>query len=126
MVMSVVNALILGLVLIAGLNYCLQGTGNYDDITSYWQSSVGDSATLVFLIITLVAIECSNCANLTSAARMVYAFSRDNALPFSRTWYNIDKNLGAPVRAVWMSTTVAFIMGAYLFAFSRKYFITLF
>jgi amino acid transporter len=54
------------------------------------------------LCITLVAIECSNCANLTSAARMVYAFSRDGALPCSGYWYHIDKERGArsnPFRA---------------------------
>ena len=57
--------------------------------TLLWQQTVGKDFTLVFLGITLFAIECSNCANLTSLARMIYSFSRDGALPFSKVWYKV-------------------------------------
>ncbi len=87
MIYSVINALVLGLVLIIGMNFCIPQNGGIAAITqgdddnpqSYatlWDITVGREATVVFLLITLVAIECSNCANLTSAARMLYSFAR--------------------------------------------------
>ena len=61
-------------------------------------------------IIALIAIECSNCANLTSASRMMYAFSRDGGLPCSGFFYNIDKRVGGPVRAIWFVVLASFAL----------------
>lgn len=88
---------------LTGMNLCitdlssLTSAGSDDDAaentqsayTLLWQQTVGKDFTLVFLGITLFAIECSNCANLTSLARMIYSFSRDGALPFSKVWYKV-------------------------------------
>lgn len=117
---AVILAIFLGLVLIVGMNFCIQDIDEVTSIgeagaagayTTIWLQSVGRKVTVFFLFITLVAIECSNCANLTSAARMIYAFSRDGALPFSNVWYNIDKNRGGPVRAIWLALFIAFLLG---------------
>ena len=40
---------------------------------------------------------------------MVYAFSRDGAVPLSRVWHLVDRR-EVPVYAVWLSATVAFCM----------------
>jgi amino acid transporter len=48
---------------------------------------------------------------LTSAARMVYSFSRDGALPGSHLWYHIDPYLGGPVRAIWFALFCSFLLG---------------
>lgn len=123
MILAVVNALVLGFVLIVGMNFCIQdisslvvstdddGSGPNQAYTILWQQTVGDTGAIAFLFITLVAIECSNCANLTSAARMLYSFSRDGALPFSKVWYNIDPRFGGPVRAIWLCLLISFILG---------------
>jgi len=136
MMFSVGSAYILGLVLIIGMNFCISdldalvsstddGGGNqgHEAYTVLWQGTVGNKVAVFFLCIVLVAVECSNCANLASAARMVYAFSRDGALPFSSWWYYVDPTFGSPVRAIWFSLIVAFILGlyfsihSYIFAF---------
>jgi amino acid transporter len=78
--------------------------------TLLWQELVGNNATQFFLFIVFVAIECSNCANLTSASRMVYAFARDDAIPFSSFLYKMDPELGCPLRAIWFCTVVSFIL----------------
>lgn len=124
MLYAVLNALVLGVLLIIGMNYCIPGNdvssvlSNDDDgsgvkqaYTMIWLSAVGREATICFLSITLFAIECSNCANLTSAARMVFSFARDGALPFSQVLYHIDKARGGPTRAIWFSLVVAFLFG---------------
>lgn len=124
MLWAVLNAYILGIVLIVGMNLCIQGdvesflssvqdddVGTNQAYTLLWKSTVGTSGTIAFMVITLVAIECSNCANLTSAARMLYSFSRDGALPFSNVWYHIDRRFGGPTRAIWLSLLIAFLLG---------------
>jgi amino acid transporter len=124
MLWAVYNCFILGIILIVGMNFSIQGsvadflnqvqdddTGVNQAYTILFRSTVGDNGAIVFLFITLVAIECSNCANLTSAARMLYSFSRDGALPFSNLWYHIDPRFGGPVRAIWLCLLIAFLLG---------------
>jgi amino acid transporter len=117
MILSVANCYILGIILILGLNYSIQDfdtliNANEDQqaYTLLWQELVGNNATQFFLFIVFVAIECSNCANLTSASRMVYAFARDDAIPFSSFLYKMDPEFGCPLRAIWFCTVVSFIL----------------
>jgi hypothetical protein len=41
---------------------------------------------------------------------MVFAFSRDGALPFSPTWRRLSARTRTPVNAVWLSVGVAFVL----------------
>jgi len=52
---------------------------------------------------------CAN-AGLASASRMVFAFSRDRALPFSKTWRRLSTRTKTPVPAVWLSVVVPFCL----------------
>ena len=63
MLFAVIFALIFGIVLILGMNFCIQdidALNSSDDqaYTALWRSVVGDKITILFLVITLVAIEC--------------------------------------------------------------------
>lgn len=127
MIYSVINAFVFGIILIVGMNFAIPSldavgatfNGSGDDgggaanqpYVIIWQSAVGTQGTIFFLIITLVAIECSNCANLTSASRMMYSFARDGALPFSSFLYYMDPKLGSPVRAIFTSVIISFLIG---------------
>lgn len=123
MIFSTINTLVVGLVLIAGMNYCVHDYESLlpninDDMkqqgheayTLLWKQTVGKEVTILFLIIVFIAIEFSNCANLTSAARMVYSFSRDEALPWSEVWYHVDVHTGTPTRAIWFTIIVAYVL----------------
>ena len=62
---SVLNAFILGIILILGMNFCIQDISSLTDsnnggeaYTKLWQQTVGINATIFFLVITIVAIEC--------------------------------------------------------------------
>ena len=123
MIFSTINTLVVGLVLIAGMNYCVHDYESLlpninDDMkqqgheayTLLWKQTVGKEVTILFLIIVFIAIEFSNCANLTSAARMVYSFSRDEALPWSEVWYHVDVHTGTPARAIWFTIVVAYVL----------------
>jgi amino acid transporter len=39
---------------------------------------------------------------------MVYAFSRDGAVPLSRFWHKVNRQ-EVPLNAVWLSALVAFV-----------------
>ncbi len=42
---------------------------------------------------------------------MVWAFSRDGALPLSRYWRQLHPTFKAPVNAVWFCVLLCFILG---------------
>ena len=48
-------------------------------------------------------------ATVTSASRMIFAFSRDGGLPFSKTLAKVSPKLRTPVAAIWTGATLAVI-----------------
>eukprot|EP00667_Euglena_gracilis_P002901 EG_transcript_2908 len=117
MIGAVVNCLILGVILIIGMNFAIQDIDSLVDpnnavgaASTLWVSLMGVPLAVFCNVITFVAVECSNCANMTSCARMVYSFSRDGALPFSRYWHNVNKRTGSPVRAIVLSVVISFVV----------------
>lgn len=41
----------------------------------------------------------------------IYSLARDGAVPLSSFWYNMDPRVGGPVRSIWLSVVLAFILG---------------
>ena len=50
-------------------------------------------------------------ASVTANSRMIYAFSRDGALPFSRLWHTVSPRTRTPVAAVWLAAGAALVLG---------------
>jgi amino acid transporter len=48
---------------------------------------------------------------VVAASRVIFAFSRDNALPFSKLWKKVNTYTHTPINAVWMLVTCAAILG---------------
>jgi len=46
-----------------------------------------------------------------SNSRMMYAFSRDGAIPGSRFFHKVDRRWRSPIRTVWLACTLSFILG---------------
>jgi amino acid transporter len=65
-------------------------------------------AGLVLLISSIGQFFCT-CACLTSTSRMLYAFSRDGAVPGSKRWSTLNPNK-VPVNAIGLATTVAALL----------------
>jgi amino acid transporter len=42
---------------------------------------------------------------------MIFAFSRDGALPASATWHHINPRTRTPTRAIWLAAGGAFVLG---------------
>jgi amino acid transporter len=50
-------------------------------------------------------------ASVTANSRMIYAFSRDGALPGSRLWHKINPRTRTPTNAIWLAAAGALILG---------------
>ena len=50
-------------------------------------------------------------SSVTANSRMIYAFSRDGALPGSRLWHQVNKRTRTPTNAIWLAAGFALILG---------------
>jgi amino acid transporter len=66
-------------------------------------------ATALLLLVIVAQLFCGN-AEVAAASRMVFAFSRDNALPGSALWRRVSSRTQTPVPAVWLSVVVAGVL----------------
>ena len=109
---------------ILGLAYCillLFSLGSLDDLLAsptgfpfiqLFVNVTGNNAGAIVmtLIISLTAIA-ANSAGLTSTSRTAWAFARDNALPFSSYFANIDERSRVPGRMVVLITVLEMLLG---------------
>lgn len=107
---------IVGFVLLAGMLFAIQdyagtvGTATGVPPAQIFLDALGLTGAKILLLVVIVAqLFCAN-AGLASASRMVFAFSRDGALPFSATWRQLSPRTKTPVPAVWLSVAVPFVL----------------
>ena len=50
-------------------------------------------------------------SSVTANSRMIYAFSRDGALPGSAFWHRVNKRTRTPTNAIWLAAAGALILG---------------
>ncbi len=50
-------------------------------------------------------------SSVTANSRMIYAFSRDGALPGSGFWHQVNKRTRTPTNAIWLAAGGALILG---------------
>ena len=50
-------------------------------------------------------------SSVTANSRMIYAFSRDGALPGSDFWHRVNKRTRTPTNAIWLAAGGALILG---------------
>ncbi|KAJ6356825.1 hypothetical protein OIU78_004842 [Salix suchowensis] len=72
----------------------------------YFTCGVGG---IICLGVVAVAIFFCGMSSVTSNSRMVYAFSRDGAMPLSSLWHKVN-NHEVPMNAVWLSAIISFCM----------------
>ncbi|KAJ8652213.1 hypothetical protein O0I10_012174 [Lichtheimia ornata] len=72
---------------------------------------VGPAWTMVFLIFVMLSIFFCGSSLVLGSSRMVYAFSRDGAMPLSKYLHSLEPRTNNPVYAVWFNITVSGIVG---------------
>ena len=89
------------------------------------QSVAGNLSKLMIFIAIVGQFFCGMCG-VTANSRMVYAFSRDGALPGSKLWHRINPKTRTPTNAVWLGIVLSFIVGLLTFVQSSNYAVAFF
>lgn len=112
-VMSVVVSAIAGYILLMGLVTTtpdLAAAGSFVNPVLYiLESRLGYViGTLFFAGIAVAQLFCGM-SSITSNSRMIYAFSRDGAVPFHNVWHHLDRGR-TPRNAIILAAVAAFIL----------------
>jgi len=73
--------------------------------------SMGPNLAKFLLFVIVVAQFFCGMASVTANSRMVYAFSRDGAVPGHRLWHRINPRTRTPTNAIWFAAVFAFVLG---------------
>ncbi len=117
-VMSILISLIAGWVLLIGVTFALQ-KGNYLTEAAagtaapgqIFIDSIGRTGAELLLLVVIGAQLFCGMSSVTANSRMIYAFSRDGALPGSRIWHKVNKRTRTPTNAIWLAAGGALILG---------------
>ena len=77
---------------------------------------LGQKAGLAMFALNIIAQFFVGQGCTVASSRVVYAYSRDGALPGSRWWKKVNKHTNTPVNAVWFVLTVGALLGLLMFA----------
>jgi amino acid transporter len=101
-VMSVVVSVIFGFALLVAVTFAIPSTkGGLDAganiVTYIWQTSMSTKWAEFLLVIACIAQFFCGTASVTSASRMMFAFSRDGAIPGHRWWRRVSPTNRVPI-----------------------------
>jgi amino acid transporter len=128
-VFSVVVSVIMGFILLVAMNYGINPNVGSDGLNGYdralgalvppaqiWIDAVGQAGGLFILLVVIGAQFFCGMSSVTANSRMIYAFSRDGAIPGSSFWHRINGRTRTPTNSIWLAAVGAFILGLpYLF-----------
>jgi amino acid permease (GABA permease) len=116
-VMSIVVSLFAGWVLLIGITFAIQNyAGELGSATGVppaqiFIDAVGATGGKLLLLIAIGAQLFCGMSSVTANSRMIYAFSRDGALPGSAIWHRVNKRTRTPTNAIWLAAAGALILG---------------
>ena len=116
-VMSILVSLVAGWVLLVGVTWAIQNySGALASATGVppaqiFIDAVGRKGGELLLLIVIGAQFYCGMSSVTANSRMIYAFSRDKALPLSDVWHRINKRTRTPTNSIWLAAGGAFLLG---------------
>jgi amino acid transporter len=72
----------------------------------------GTFGTVVLWLVTFAMWFCG-LSSVTSFSRMLYAFSRDRGMPWSRHWAEISRKYRTPAKAIWLVVILSFTLALF-------------
>jgi amino acid permease (GABA permease) len=120
---SIIVSLVAGWVLLIGVTFAIQSYSNAVAApdtgvppAQIFLDAVGVTGAKLLLLIVIGAQLFCGMSSVTANSRMIYAFSRDGALPAAATWHRINPRTRTPTNAIWLAAGGAFVLGLpYLF-----------
>ncbi len=118
-VMSILISFVLGWILLITVTSAIQPHTYQSAITSstgvppvqIWIDAVGRHIGELLLFLVIGAQFYCGMASVTSNSRMIFAFSRDGAVPGSRLWRQINPRTRTPTNSCWLAAGAAFVLG---------------
>ncbi|EJF61992.1 APC amino acid permease [Dichomitus squalens LYAD-421 SS1] len=116
-IMAIGVSAVLGWFLMLGLLFSIQdldGTINSatgQPVAQIFLDTVGEKGAIVLMVIVIGAMFFCGTFSVTSNSRMMYAFSRDGAIPGHKFFHKVDEKTKSPIRTVWLACTLSFILG---------------
>jgi amino acid transporter len=74
--------------------------------------AAGKNWAVFILLIVLGAQFFCGMSSVTANSRMIYAFSRDGALPGSKWWHTINKRTRTPTNGIWLAVVCSWVLVA--------------
>jgi amino acid transporter len=119
---SAIAALVLNLAMIAALPkgdeaytaIAFGGEGDFFLVNAaprLISSAVGVTTAKLLVFIAIVGQFFCGMASVTANSRMIYAFSRDGALPGSNFWHKINPKTRTPTNSIWLGVALSAIVG---------------
>lgn len=115
-VSSIIVSVIFGFILLVAITFAIpeniQGVIDAGDqaVPYIWQTALGDAWGSTLLFIACVAqYFCGNAA-LASGSRMLFAFSRDGAVPGRKIWRKISPRNHVPANAVLLTAFITWLL----------------
>ena len=114
-VTSIIVSLLAGWVLLIGVTFAIQNYSGEVGATvppaQIFIDAIGGTGAKLLLLIVIVAQLFCGMSSVTANSRMIYAFSRDGAVPGSRIWHHINAKTRTPTNAIWLAAGGALILG---------------
>ena len=114
-VMSIIVSLIAGWVLLLGVTFAIQHYSSEAAATvppaQIFIDAIGSTGAKLLLLIVIGAQFFCGMSSVTANSRMIYAFSRDGALPGSSFWHKVNKRTRTPTNSIWFAAVGALILG---------------
>ncbi|MFQ6266364.1 amino acid permease [Kutzneria viridogrisea] len=116
-VMAILVSLVAGWVLLIGITFAIQdysgevGTATGVPPAQIFIDAIGLTGGKLLLLVAIGAQLFCGMSSVTANSRMIYAFSRDGALPGARIWHRINPRTKTPTNAVWLAAGGAFVLG---------------
>jgi amino acid transporter len=121
-VTSILISVIAGFLLLVALCWALPGPAGSDAYTTIAGSgstaaaqtmltALGRHTAEFLILISIVAQFFCGMASITANSRVVYAFSRDGAVPGHTLWHVINPRTQTPTNSIWFAAGFAFLLG---------------
>ena len=114
-VTSILVSLVAGWILLIGVTFAIQNytpeSGAVVPPAQIFVDALGATGGKLLLVVVIIAQLFCGMSSVTANSRMIYAFSRDGALPGSKIWHHINPKTRTPTNAIWLAAGGALILG---------------
>jgi amino acid transporter len=117
-VWSIIISLVAGWILLIGVT---QAINDADYATAagaagaapavIFADALGKNGASLLLLIVIGAQFYCGMSSITANSRMIYAFSRDGAVPGSQFWHRVNPRTRTPTNSIWFAAVGAFLLG---------------